>query len=196
MFRKEHSLKLKSVTDEALMALFSSNRRNEALTELYRRCGSRVFGYFFRMFQGDRDKAQDFVQELFLRILERHHQFDPTKKFSTWMFTIASNMSKTSFRNEPIKLPVEGHEKVYLSDDDQTKNAFQVAMLQAISGLDEVHRSAFILRYMNQLSLKEISEINDIPLGTVKSRLFHATRKMTAALKEFQPNESNMFKLQ
>lgn len=196
MFRKEKNLKLTSVTDEALIALLSSNRRNEALTELYRRYGSRVFGYFFRMFRGDRDKAQDFVQELFLRILERHHQFDPTKKFSTWMFTIASNMSKTSFRNEPIKLPVEGNEKVYLSDDDHTKNEFQRALMEALGELDEVHRSTFVLRYMNQLSLKEISEINEIPLGTVKSRLFHATKKMAVALKEFQPNESNMFKLQ
>jgi RNA polymerase sigma-70 factor (ECF subfamily) len=178
------------------MALLSSKRRNEALTELYRRYGSRVFGFFFRMFHGDRDKAQDFVQELFLRILERHHQFDSQKKFSTWMFTIADNMSKTSFRNEPVKLPIKGYEKVYLTDDDQTKNAFQEAMMAALGELEEVHKSAFILRYLNQLSLKEISEINDIPLGTVKSRLFHATKKMTVALKEFQPNESNMFKLQ
>ncbi len=195
MFRKEKNLKLSSATDEALIALLSSNRRNEALTELYRRYGSRVFGYFFRMFRGDRDKAQDFVQEIFLRILERHHQFDPSKKFSTWMFTIASNMSKTSFRDEPVKVSVEGNEKVYLSDDDYTKNEFQKELMQALGELDEVHRSTFVLRYMNQLSLKEISEINEIPLGTVKSRLFHATKKMATALKEFQPNESNMFKL-
>lgn len=195
MFRKEKNLKLTSATDEALMALLSSNRRNEALTELYHRYGSRVFGYFIRMFQGDRDKAQDFVQELFLRILERHQQFDSTKKFSTWMFTIASNMTKTAFRDEPVKLQVLGNEKVYLTDDDHTKNNFQKALVQALDNLDEVHRSAFVLRYMNQLSLKEISEINDIPLGTVKSRLFHATKKMTEALKEFHPNESNMFKL-
>ncbi|MCR9173596.1 MAG: sigma-70 family RNA polymerase sigma factor [bacterium] len=178
------------------MALLSSNRRNEALTELYSRYGSRAFGYFFKMFRGDRDKAQDFVQELFLRILERHQQFDPSKKFSTWMFTIAGNMSKTSFRDEPTKLPIDGHEKAFFSDDDHTKNAFQDAMTSALNELDEVHRSAFILRYMNQLSLKEISEIEEIPLGTVKSRLFHATKKMAAALKEFQPNENNLFKLQ
>lgn len=196
MFRKERVLKLKSVTDETLIALLSSNRRNEALTELYRRYGSRVFGYFYRMFRGDRDKAQDFVQELFLRILERHHQFDPSKTFSTWMFTIASNMSKSSFRKEHQTVPIDGNEKLYLSDDDHTMDVFRKEMLKALGDLDEVHRSTFILRYINQLSLKEISEINEIPLGTVKSRLFHATKKMAAALKEFQPNENNMFKLQ
>jgi len=148
------------------------------------------------MFRGNRDKAQDFVQELFLRILEKHHQFDPSKTFSTWMFTIASNMCKTAFRKEPVKLPIQGNEKVYFSDDDHSKNAFNAALIEALGDLEEVHRSAFILRYINHLSLKEISEISDIPLGTVKSRLFNATKKMAEALKEFQPNENNLFKLQ
>lgn len=166
------------------------------MTELYQRYGARVFGYFLQMFRGDRDKAQDFVQELFLRILEKHHQFDPNKTFSTWMFTIASNMCKTSFRNEPVKLPIQGHEKIYLSDDDHSKNAFNAALTKALGDLEDVHRSVFILRYINHLSLKEISEINEVPLGTVKSRLFNATKKMAGALKEFQPNENNLFKLQ
>lgn len=196
MFRKEHNLQLKSVTDEALIALFSSKRRNEALTELYRRYGSRVFGYFLRMFRGDRDKAQDFVQELFLRILEKHAQFDPSRSFSTWMFTIASNMCKTAFRKEPTKLPIEGNEQLYLSDDEHTKGAFNETMMQALDQLEDAHRSTFVLRYMNQLSLKEISEVSEIPVGTVKSRLFHATKKMAESLKEFRPNETNLFKLQ
>ncbi len=196
MLRKEHSLQLKSVTDEALIALLSSKRRNEALTELYGRYGSRVYGYFIRMFRGDKDKAKDFVQELFLRILEKHKQFDPSKTFSTWMFTIASNMCKTAFRREPTKIAIEGNEQTYLSDDEHTKGAFNEAMIQALDQLEEVHRSTFVLRYLNQLSLKEIGEIHDIPMGTVKSRLFHATNKMAKALKEFRPNETNLFKLQ
>ena len=147
------------------------------------------------MFQGDRNKAQDFVQELFLRILEKHKQFDPTRTFSTWMFTIASNMCKTSFRDEPKKQPLEGNERIYFSDDDYTKNAFSEAMQEALHTLEEMHRSIFVLRYMNELSLKEISEISDIPIGTVKSRLFHATKRMAESLKEFRPNEMNMFKL-
>lgn len=195
VFRKEHSLKLKSVTDEALIALLSSKRRNEALTELYQRYGARVFGYFLRMFRGDRDKAQDFVQELFLRILEKHEQFDTARSFSTWMFTIASNMCKTAFRKSHIQLPIEGNEQTYLSDDEHTKGAFNDTMTAALNKLEEMHRSVFVLRYINQLSLKEISEISDIPEGTVKSRLFYATKRMAGSLKEFQPNETNMFKL-
>jgi RNA polymerase sigma-70 factor (ECF subfamily) len=147
------------------------------------------------MFRGDRDKAQDFVQELFLRILEKHQQFDPSRSFSTWMFTIASNMCKTAFRKAPIQLPIEGNEQTYLSDDDHTKGAFNETMATALNKLEDMHRSVFVLRYINQLSLKEISEISDIPEGTVKSRLFHATKKMAESLKEFRPNETNMFKL-
>ncbi|GAB5417970.1 MAG: sigma-70 family RNA polymerase sigma factor [Crocinitomicaceae bacterium] len=148
------------------------------------------------MFRGDRDKAKDFVQELFLRILEKHKQFDPSKSFSTWMFTIASNMCKTAFRRERMIMPIEGNEQICFSDDEHTKGAFNEAMVQALDQLEDLHRSTFVLRYLNQLSLKEISEIHDIPIGTVKSRLFHATNKMAKALKEFRPNETNLFKLQ
>ncbi len=80
MFHLKNTLASKS--DEALIALLSSNRSNEALTELHKRYAHRVLGYFLRMFNGDKEKAQDFVQDLFLRILSKHKQFDAKGNFS------------------------------------------------------------------------------------------------------------------
>ena len=62
-----------------------------ALTELHRRYSSKLLGYFIKMMHHDQALAQDFVQELFLRILEKKHLYDPEKKFYTWVFTIARN---------------------------------------------------------------------------------------------------------
>ena len=91
--------RIEQLSDEALVQLLSSKKSDEALTELHARYSKKVLGYFIRMFHGDVDKAHDFVQELFMRILDKHHQFDINRKFYTWMFTIASNMCKIEFRS-------------------------------------------------------------------------------------------------
>ena len=110
IFRKDIS----NYSDEALVQLLSSGRSNEALTELHARYAKKVLGFFIRMFQGDVDKAQDSVQDLFIRILDKHHLFDPEKKFYTWMFTIASNMGKTNLR--------KGKEVAMSEDQYELKN--------------------------------------------------------------------------
>lgn len=188
----------KTQTDESLVASLSSKRSNEALTELHARYAQKVFGYFYRMFAGDSDKAQDFVQDLFLRILEKHHQFDPTKKFYTWMFTIACNMCKTEFRHANRTQVYEADSSVFSgtdwTDDHHTRELFDKQLQQAVLGLDEVHRTVFVLRYFNHMPLSEIAEILEIPLGTVKSRLFNATAKMAKELQAFK-SYTNLFKL-
>lgn len=188
----------KAQTDESLVASLSSKRSNEALTELHARYAQKVYGYFYRMFAGDSDKAQDFVQDLFLRILEKHHQFDPAKKFYTWMFTIACNMCKTEFRHSNRIQNYDADSSVFngteWTDDHHTRELFNEHLQKAVLRLDEVHRSVFVLRYFNHLPLNEIADILEIPLGTVKSRLFNATAKMANELKAFK-SYTNLFKL-
>lgn len=193
MFHLKNTLASKS--DEALIALLSSNRSNEALTELHKRYAHRVLGYFLRMFNGDKEKAQDFVQDLFLRILSKHKQFDAERKFFTWMFTIASNMAKTELKRKSRFSDTGDFEAVTWSPDEYTKERFHYQLSKAIDNLDELHRSVFVLRYLNQLSLKEISEVKEIPIGTVKSRLFKATKEVGHELYEFRSKETNVFKL-
>lgn len=195
-FKKE----INSLSDEALMQLLSSRRSNEALTELHRRYSKKVLGFFVRMLRGNEEKAQDLVQDLFLRILEKHHQFDPSRKFYTWMFTIASNMCKTTFRERVLDRIEEGDAsfKTYSEHDENEldKAVFRESLRQAVEALEDHHRMTFILRYMEELSVKEIAEITQVSEGTVKSRLFYATRKITHALNEFAPEEQGQqFKL-
>lgn len=195
MRKKTHSL-----TDEDLVQLLATRKSNEALTELHSRYGKKALGFFIYMFQGDKDKAQDFVQELFIRILEKHSQFNPERKFSPWMFTIASNLCKTEFR-KPINQRLsddefELNEHADWSENNLDKIEFRKALGKAILNLEEHHRETFILRYMEELSIKEIAAITNISEGTVKSRLFYATKIITERLKEFNPsNEGSLFKM-
>jgi RNA polymerase sigma-70 factor (ECF subfamily) len=191
---------IRSFSDEALMQLLSTRRCNEALTEIHARHSKKVLGFFLRMTKGNEEKSQDLVQDLFLRILEKKHLFDPTKRFYTWMFAIASNMVKTSYRQK-IHEGIEQGNKAFdfhhdFSDNRLDREVFQRLLKEAIEKLEAHHRLAFVLRYMEELSVKEIAEILELPEGTVKSRLFYATKKIMQALNEFTPEHPGQhFKL-
>lgn len=189
-----------SFTDEALIQLLSTRRCNEALTEIHARYSKKVLGFFLRMTKGNREKSHDLVQDLFLRILEKHHLFDPTKRFYTWMYAIASNMVKSSFREKNHEGIEEGSKAFDFhhdfSDNRLDREVFQRLLKVAIEQLEEHHRLAFVLRYMEEMSVKEIAEIIELPEGTVKSRIFYATKKITQALNEFTPEQAGQhFKL-
>lgn len=188
-------------SDEELMVLLASKKRNEALTELHTRYAKRILGFFVRMFQGDQAKAQDFTQDLFLRILDKHQQFNPEKRFYTWMYVIASNMCKTEFRKQP-NLSLQQNEKsssigLKFNENRVDKHLFKEALRRCVHQLEQHHQISFVLRYMQELSVKEIAEITEVSEGTVKSRLYYATKKVTAKLEEFNPtNDSSLFKIQ
>jgi RNA polymerase sigma-70 factor (ECF subfamily) len=188
-FKKELSL----LSDEALMQLLSTRHCNDALTEIHSRYAKKLLGFFLRMTNGNEVKSQDLVQDLFLRILEKHQLFDSQKRFYSWVYTIASNMVKTSYREKSF-VDFESDQKnmghlVHWSDNQNDISLFHDVLKQAIYQLEEFQRLPFILRYMEELSVKEIAEILEISEGTVKSRLYYATRKIAKALNEFTPEQ-------
>jgi RNA polymerase sigma-70 factor, ECF subfamily len=197
LFQKEH---ISQLSDERLVELLSSKKSNEALTELHARYSNKALGYFVRMFHGDINKAQDFVQELFLKILEKHNQFDPNRKFYTWMFTIASNMCKTEYRSSN-RVTYSENESDFETGADWNENiadkeSFNTKLKIAISNLEDHHKEAFVLRHIQDLSIAEISTILNISNGTVKSRIFYGTKQIAKELVEFKPTgEGSVFKM-
>lgn len=184
---------LKSLSDEALMQLLSTRHCNDALTEIHARYAKKLLGFFLRMTRGNEVKSQDLVQDLFLRILEKHSLFNPQKRFYTWMFTIASNMLKTSFRDKH-QLAIEVDERIHQgqvqwSENRIDKALFHEALQKGMDQLEDFQRLPFILRYMEELSVKEIAEMLDISEGTVKSRLFYGAKKIANVLNEFTPEQ-------
>ena len=155
-----------------------------AFAELYRRYGVRMHGYFYRMLGRSITKAEDFTQELFLRIIEKQERFDQSACFRAWIYTIAANMVKNEYRRmgrHPQTYPLEmalaissGQTIVNELDQDILMNA----LLKALQELDEAHRQCFVLRYQEELSIQEISEILQCPAGTVKSRIHYAIKKL------------------
>lgn len=191
---------ISKLTDEALMSRLIKSNDNKALTELYARYATKLLGFFIKMFKGDVAKSQDFLQDLFVKIMEKKHLFDTDKRFYSWVFTIASNMCKTEFR-KPFVISISNeeleHENLTVSDENVIdKKAFKYLLKQKVHALDYNHKTVFILRFNERFSLKDIADITETSVGTVKSRLFYATKKITKELKEYSPlNETNLFKI-
>ena len=92
LFRPKYS----ELTDEQLMLQFSGGQKG-AFDELYKRYASLMLSYFNRMLWRDREKAEDFMHDLFAKIIKDPSSFDATKNFKTWFYSVANNMCKTRF---------------------------------------------------------------------------------------------------
>ena len=172
-------------TDEELMQ-FIVKGREVAFNELYHRYGDRMYRYFYRMLYQEEALAHDFTQNLFIKIIERPEAFNPQYKFSTWFFTLASNMCKNEYRRRSRQPDFQAlHEDTSLSHMNfRLENEQEKALLQtAISQLEPHHRECFVLRHQQGLDVKVISEILDCPEGTIKSRLYYASKKLAEKLK-------------
>jgi hypothetical protein len=88
---------LAGLDDAELVSLYLDGERF-AFQELVNRYQERLLNFIYRTI-GDRDRGEDLVQETFVRVYRHLHRFDPTKKFSTWIYTIASNLAKNELRN-------------------------------------------------------------------------------------------------
>ena len=169
-----------------------------AFDELYSRYSKRLLHFFFRMLRKDAEKAQDFLQDIFLKIVEKPYLFDCKKRFSTWVFTVANNMCKNEYR----RLQVRQNGSIYVGDFNTTENDivlpkieqqidnqhFKKMVIGELANMSEAKRSVFLLRYQEQFSIKEISEILNCSEGTVKSRLFYTTKALAQKLQAYNPS--------
>jgi RNA polymerase sigma-70 factor (ECF subfamily) len=187
--------KYKKLSDERLMERIQRQDAS-AFDELYDRYGKRLLSYFLRELGGDEEKAQDFLQEVCLKIVEKPELFSTEKSFSAWIFVVAYNMCKNEYRRLGVRRIVKGNsdmEKVpqaYENDYQKVERSldqkkFYDALIEELEKLEEDQRSTFILRYQQDLSIKEIGEILGCSEGTIKSRLYYTTKKLAARLKAF-----------
>ena len=190
---------LTRLSDEELVIAHLQGR-NGAFENLYERYHDRLIRFVARK-TGDSDRAQDLVQEAFIRITRHLHRFDTTKKFSTWAYTIASNLSKNELRNRsrsPLILfqkltgywddenrPLQFEDFRMRPDDLYRKRFLRRLVEETLEELPEHHRLVFRLRELEGKSYEEIAEITGVNLGTVKSRLHRARSSFAQRIKPF-----------
>jgi RNA polymerase sigma-70 factor (ECF subfamily) len=172
-----------------------------AFDELVRRYHSRLNNFIYRMI-GDRERAEDLVQEAFVRVHRHLHRFDTTKKFSTWIYTICSNLAKNELRNrsrsplvfyqsartasaEEDSRPLQFEDSSSRPDDMFANRHLRELVEQTVAKLSGHHREVFVLRELEGKSYEEIADITHCNLGTVKSRLNRARHSFAEMIAPF-----------
>ena len=155
-------------------------------------------------FLGNLEDARDMAQEAFVKAYENLDSFKSESKFYTWFYRILVNQCKDFLRKKKIRRTFsfffasdeEGGEDTMNNIPDSSKNAAEIlegrdlsqAVEEAMETLSFRQKSVFVLRYMEGLSLEEISESLSITVGAVKAHLWQAGQKMQLLLKgERQP---------
>ncbi len=187
----QRTKRLAELDDSQIVRRFLAGEE-KAFAELVHRYDKRLQNFVYRTV-GDRERAEDLIQETFVRVYRHLHRFDQTRKFSTWIYTIAGNLAKNELRNRsrnPLVLfqalvknweadfrPLEWEDPSTRPDDLYRKRFLREKVNEAVAMLPEHHRVVFVLRELHGKTYEEIAEITGCNLGTVKSRLNRARNK-------------------
>ncbi|PLX10440.1 MAG: hypothetical protein C0594_05020 [Marinilabiliales bacterium] len=170
------------ISDEALMWLVSTgskNRQQEAMHILYQRYAGKLVSYL-SLVHKSQSVAEDIAHDVFLKIYQSPHLYQPGLNFSGWLFRIATNLSRNNFRHQKVKLKFNESFENELSENAKPPS---VPLYKGIQLLDFEHREVVVLKYKFEMSTKEIASIVSCPEGTIKSRLFYALKKLRQYIK-------------
>lgn len=183
-------------TDEALMARYADGDAT-AFESLYRRHELHIWRYLERNIR-NRATADELMQEVWFAVARDARRYQPTARFSTWLFTIAHNRMIDSLRanRRQTSLDELGYEADVVIDQLMADpNAGPVAaaiardqataLTRAVEALPDDQREAFLLQIEGDLSVEEIATITQSSFETTKSRLRYARTKLRERLKEY-----------
>ncbi len=190
---ERHSSGGKKPTDEDLIERFQ-NGDVYAFDLIVQRYKEQLLNFVYR-FVGNQEEAEDIVQETFLRVYRKRHAYKRIAKFSTWIYTIAGNLSRTElrrrkrrklfsvtdmgFEDRDYEITDEGH-----SPEARVDSVIQEEIIhREINKLSPKFREVIILRDVQELSYEEIGKIIKVPIGTVKSRVNRGRLKLQSQLK-------------
>jgi RNA polymerase sigma-70 factor (ECF subfamily) len=173
-------------SDEMLMQELIAGRKL-ALEILYDRYFDKLV-YFACGFIKNQQQAEDIVQEVFIKLIEQPQQFNPSMRFSTWVFTLTANRCKNNLRDTQNRNQlIENHVKqeAFELNSEHDLSSLNQSLNQGIEQLSLKEKTIYKLRFEEEMSLKEIAETIDIPIGSVKSGLFHLLKKLAIQLSAY-----------
>jgi len=183
-------------TDEDLIEQFQQGDI-EAYDELVKRFRLPLFSFINRMVKNS-VVAEDLLQETFIRLYLKKDSYRQIAKFSTWIFTIGSNLAKTELRKMKVRRwislsgskdddrPLELADKSTTPAEDAQRLDMRAHFNKEINKLPQIFREVIELRDVQELSYDDISIILKVPLGTVKSRVNRGRQRLKDKLRSFR----------
>jgi RNA polymerase sigma-70 factor, ECF subfamily len=174
-----------------------SNGQQNAWDDLYKTYHQKMVRYCSNYVK-TLDESEDLAHEVFIKLKNKAHLFNTNNKFRPWLYSMARNHCLDYLRKQKLRKPKgELWSKCYFASTtrieipdfrsgpatEMVKSDNHSELYQALDSLSEEHRSVFILKYVENLTRIEIAETLNIPVATVKSRLYHSLKKMREKVK-------------
>lgn len=182
-------------SDEQLVA-WALRAERGAFEKLVRRHQRALVNHLYRQI-GNQDLARDLAQEVFLKVYQSLARFDPSFRFKTWLYRIASNAAIDHMRKKrPATCSIHGSDRnqravgietTFAANEPTPDDLLRARELQsrletAVAGLPAEFRQLILLRHRQHCRYDEIARITDLPLGTVKNRIFRARELLRGEL--------------
>lgn len=184
------SCELKDRPDEVLARRWQEGDEH-AFEMIFRRYRFPLFAFFYRL-MGNHAHAEDLCQDTFLHLQRVIASYDPTRRFSVWLYTVATNLGRDHLRQLRRRTQADG---IMAEPEHQEPECFAPTVLNrlvkwelerevrdAVMRLQEDHRLVLVLRHYQGLRYQEIAEALGCPIGTVKSRIHYAVNAVKEKL--------------
>jgi len=185
--QKGQSTEERAAEEVALMMRVAAGDRGEPLVTLYERYAGRLYGLGRRLLR-DEGAAEELVQESFVRLWRSASNYDARKgSVRTFLYTIA-HRAAVDFQRRPASRPLDTREEP-MADSSPATESFEALVIgldvrDAMTTLSDNHRQVLELHYREDLTQREIAKRLGAPLGTVKTRTYHALRALKSELQE------------
>ena len=201
-------VELRDIRDEDLIVMVQEGQK-KAFDELVARYKGRLFSFILRMVK-DPTLAEELTQETLIRVYIHAAKYREIAKFSTWVFTIATNLVRNKMRQrsrrplllslnpapEDDEMPLDPPDTAADPSDGVQREELAALMAEATSRIPEKYRIPFLLREVEQLSYEEIQQVTGLKLGTVRSRINRARNRFRQAIKPLLRNETLLAELE
>lgn len=179
--------------DAIYISEYLENKSEKAASEIVRKYQKFVYLTVLRLVENS-DEAKDITQEVFIKALNSLAKFRGDSSLKTWLYKIAVNNATNYLRKKKLKqfLSLSNGEEwnelpanAPTPEQDLHYAELQSDFLKALSKLPYKQRETFVLRYFENLSYNEISEILGVAVGTLKANYFYAIKKLAEELKKY-----------
>jgi len=161
-----------STTDEQLILAFSKGS-SEAFTELFSRYKQKLYGFFRRRI-AEPAHAEELTQETFVALLRAAAHYEPRALFRTYLYAIGFKILRAHRRKAAFRATFLGHQKTTADSSKRDATESGLWVRRAVEKLEPMDREILLLREFEKLSYAEIADLLQLPLNTVRSRLFRA----------------------
>lgn len=188
-------------TDERIIAGYVNHKSDRAASALVRKFQKFVFSTAYRYFDNYED-ADEVTQEVFIKVLTNLHKFKKDSNIKTWIYRITINQCHTyKIKNNFFSLfirnsqkdvvdifdRIDNNENVFLTPDTTLENKeLEQVFFKALSNLPQKQKETFALRYFENLSYDEISEMLGVTVGALKANYYHATKKIAKVILDYK----------